>query len=111
MESILTYFITGIFGLAILGKLTGKTKATFDKAGYSPYFMYGLALAELFLTIGLFTHYALYSTIGLQVIMLGAIVTLLRQKAKPQQYILSIVAISLLLTLYWLQHLSMIQIK
>lgn len=111
MESILIYFIAGIFGLAILGKLTGKTKATFDNAGYSHYFMYGLALVELVLTMGLFTHYALYSIIGLLVIMLGAILTLFQQKAKPQQYILSIVAISLLLTLYWLQHSSMIQIK
>lgn len=111
MESILIYFITGIFGLAILAKLTGKTKATFDKAGYSHYFMYGLALLELVLTVGLFTTYTLYSIIGLLVIMLGAILTLFRQKAKPQQYILSIVAISLLLTLIWLQNLSMIQIK
>lgn len=111
MESILIYFIAGIFGLAILAKLTGKTKATFDNAGYSHYFMYGLALAELVLTIGLFTHYALYAIIGLLVIMLGAIVTLFRQKAKPQQYILSLVAIGSLLTLYWLQHSSMIQIK
>jgi nicotinamide riboside transporter PnuC len=100
MESIVLYFITGIFGLAILGKLTGKTKSTFDKAGYKPYFMYCLALAELVLTIGLFTEYAFYSIIGLLAIMLGAIFTLFRQKAKPQQYILSIVAVSLLVTLY-----------
>lgn len=107
MESILIYIITGIFGLAILAKLTGKTKATFEKVGYSHYFMYALALAELVLTIGLFTDYSLYSIIGLLVIMLGAIVTLFRQKAKPQQYILSIVTICLLLTLCWL-HYSLI---
>lgn len=111
MEPILIYLITSIFGLAILGKLTGKTTATFDKAGYSHYFMYGLAMAEVVLTIGLFTNYALYSIIGLLVIMLGAVLTLFRQKAKPKQYILSIVTISLLLTLYWLQHSSIIQIK
>lgn len=109
MESILIYITTGIFSLAILGKLTGKTKPTFDKAGYGPYFMYALALAELMLTVGLFTEYALYAIIGLLVIMLGAIFTLFRQKAKPQQYILSIVAISLLLTLYCLQFSSIIQ--
>jgi hypothetical protein len=101
MESILIYTTTAIFGLAILGKLTGKTSATFDKAGYNHYFMYCLALAELVLTIGLFTEYVLYSIIGLLVIMLGAIFTLFRQKAKPQQYILSIVAISLLLAIYY----------
>lgn len=104
MESILIYFITGIFGLAIFGKLTGKTKATFDKAGYSHYFMYGLAFVELVLTVGLFSQYALYSIIGLLVIMLGAIFTLFKQKAKPQQYILSITAISLLVVLYYLQY-------
>jgi hypothetical protein len=103
MESIVLYFICGIFGLAILGKVTGKTKSTFDKAGYKPYFMYALALTELVLTAGLFTHYTLFSIIGLLVIMLGAIFTLFRQKAKPKQYILAIIAISLLLTLYVLR--------
>jgi lysylphosphatidylglycerol synthetase-like protein (DUF2156 family) len=100
MESILIYFLTGIFCLAILGKLTGKTKATFEKAGYSYYFMYGLAVVELVLTVGLFSQYDLYSIIGLLIIMLGAVFTLFRQNAKPQHYILSIVAISLLLTQY-----------
>ncbi|HEU4792012.1 MAG TPA: hypothetical protein VFS71_20170 [Flavobacterium sp.] len=109
MESIIIYIITGIFGLAILTKLTGKSASTFDKAGYNHYFMYWLALAELVLTICLFTEYVLYSIIGLLVIMLGAIFTLFRQKVKPQQYILSIVAISLLLTLYCLQFSSIIQ--
>lgn len=105
MESILNYSIACIFGLAILGKLLGKTTTTFDKAGYSHSFMYGLALAELVLTFGLFTHYALYAIIGLMILMLGAIFTLFRQKAKPHQYILSLVAISLLVILYWWQHL------
>lgn len=100
MQTLLIYLITGIFGLAILGKFTGKTKATFEKAGYSYYFMYGLAISELVMTGGLFTDYALFAVIGLLFIMIGAVLTLFRQKAKPQQYILSTVAISLLLALY-----------
>jgi len=109
MELILKCIIAAIFGMAILGKLTGKTRSTFDKAGYSPIFMYGLALAESVLIIGLFTPYAFYATIGLLAIMVGAIFTLFRQKAKPAQYLLSIVATGLLFTLYWLQHSSTIQ--
>lgn len=106
MELILKYIIAAIFGLAIFAKLTGKTRPTFDKAGYSPYFMYGIALAELVLSIGLFTPFAFYATIGLLLLMLGALLTLMRQKAKLNEYILTIVTTGLLLTLFWFQYSS-----
>lgn len=105
MELILKSLIAALFGLAILGKLTGKTKSTFDKAGYSPFFMYGLALAELVGVIGLFTQFEFYAIIGLIAIMLGAIFTLFRQNAQPKQYILALIATGLLVALYWLKYL------
>jgi uncharacterized membrane protein len=80
-----------IFGLSVLGKLTGKTKSTFENAGYSPKLMYATAIAELILTVGLFTRYALFSTIGLLAIMGGAVFTLFRERVKPQKYLLALI--------------------
>lgn len=92
-----------IFALAILGKLTGKTKSTFEKAGYGPSMMYATAVAEAIFTIGLFTSYELFATIGLLAVIGGAIFTLFRQGASPKHYILAIVAVILLATLLCLQ--------
>ena len=80
-----------IFGLSVVGKLTGKTRSTFENAGYSPKLMYATAIAELIFTIGLFTRYALFSTIGLLAIMGGAVFTLFRERVKPQKYLLALI--------------------
>jgi hypothetical protein len=80
MELALKYIIVAIFGLAVFAKLSGKTKSTFDKAGLNPLFMYGIAFAEIILSIGLFTSYDLYAIIGLLGILAGAVFTLYSQK-------------------------------
>ena len=88
-----------IFTLSVVAKLAGKTTSTFDDAGYSPVIMYATAIAELIFTVGLFTRYEKYAAVGLLVIMGGAFFTLFRQKAKPANYALALVATVLLIAL------------
>ena len=95
--------LTFIFGLSVLGKLTGKTKSVFEKAGYGAGLMYATAIAESLLTAALFTKYDLLATIGLLVILGGAVFTLIRLKVKPAKYIMALVTAILLLILLGLQ--------
>ncbi|MGZ8551125.1 MAG: DoxX family protein, partial [Chitinophagaceae bacterium] len=92
-----------IFTLSVVGKLTGKTKSTFENAGYSPIVMYATAIAEIIFTVGLFTRYELFATLGLLAIMGGAVLTLFRQKVKPAKYTLPLVTVVLLIALLILQ--------
>ena len=92
-----------IFSLSVVGKLTGKTKSTFENAGYGPIVMYAIAIAEIIFTVGLFTRYELLSTVGLLGIMGGAIFTLFRQKVKPAKYALPSITAILLCILLVLQ--------
>ena len=92
-----------IFTLSLVGKLTGKTKSTFENAGYSPRIMYATAIAEILFTIGLFTRFELVSIVGLLAIMGGAIFTLFRQRVKPAKYTLALVTEFLLIALFILQ--------
>ncbi|HJS53619.1 MAG TPA: hypothetical protein VJ765_03715 [Chitinophagaceae bacterium] len=92
-----------IFGLSVLGKLTGKTKLVFEKAGYGAGVMYTTAFAELILTVGMFTKYELYATVGLLAVIGGAIFTLIRLRVKPAKYIMALVTVVLLLVLLGLQ--------
>ncbi len=92
-----------IFSLSVVGKLTGKTKSTFENAGYGPIVMYATAIAEIIFTVGLFTRYELFSTVGLLGIMGGAIFTLFRQKVKPAKYALPSITAILLCILLVLQ--------
>jgi hypothetical protein len=104
MELILKSLIAILFSLAAFAKFSGKTKSTFDKAGYSPMFMYGLAFAELVGVIGLFTQFEFYAILGLIAIMFGAFFTLFRQNAKPQQYLMALITTGLLVAFYWIKY-------
>ncbi|MBK8984245.1 MAG: DoxX family protein [Ignavibacteria bacterium] len=88
-----------IFTLAVIGKLTGKTKSTFENAGFSPAVMYATAVAEIVFTVGLFTRYELFAALGLLAVIGGAIYALLRQKATPAHYALPVITVILLLAL------------
>lgn len=88
-----------IFTLAVIGKLTGKTKSTFENAGYSPAVMYATAIAEIVFTVGLFTGYELFAALGLLAVIGGAFMALKRQKAKPVHYALPVITALLLLAL------------
>ncbi len=92
-----------IFALSVVGKLTGKTKSTFENAGYSLHVMYATALAEVLFTVGLFTPFELFSTVGLLAIMGGAVFTLFRQGVKPSKYTVALIAAVLLIVLLVLQ--------
>jgi hypothetical protein len=92
-----------IFILSVVAKLTGKTKSTFENAGYSPMVMYATAIAEIIFTAGLFTRYELLSTVGLLAIIGGAVFTLFRQKAMPSKYTLALITTILLIALLVLQ--------
>ncbi len=92
-----------IFTLAVVAKLTGKTKSTSEDAGYSPIVMYAIAIAEIIFTVGLFTRYELFAAVGLLAIMGGAVFTLFRQKAKPAKYTLALITAALLIALLVLQ--------
>ena len=106
METIyLKIVLAIIFALAVLAKLAGKTKSTFDKAGYGPEVMYATAIGEFIFTILLFTRFELLAAIGLLAIIGGAIFTLFRQNAELKEYILAIISTILLcLFLYFLTH-------
>ena len=78
--------VATIFALAVFGKLTGRTKSTFERAGYTPEVMHATAVIESILTVVLFTKYDLLATLGLLGILGGAWIALLRQKAKLAQY-------------------------
>ena len=88
-----------IFTSAAIGKLTGKTKSTFEQAGYSRELMYTTAFAEILLTVMLFTRFELWAALGLFAIIGGAFFTLLRQRAKPAKYAMTFIAVILLSTL------------
>ena len=92
-----------IFTLSVVGKLTGKTKSTFENAGYSPIIMYATAIAEIIFTVGLFTRYEFFAAIGLLAIMGGAVFTLFRQRVKPQTYTLALITAVLLIAMFGLQ--------
>jgi hypothetical protein len=45
--TIIKIVLAVIFGLSVVGKLTGKTKSTFENAGYGSGMMYAIAIAEM----------------------------------------------------------------
>ena len=99
MEQILKIALATIFGLAALAKLSGKSKDTFAKSGYSHAFMYAIAFAEVLLSAGLFTQYALSALIGLLTINIGAIITLIRLRVKPAKFGMAVLSLVLVLAL------------
>lgn len=101
--TIIKIVLAVIFGLSVVAKLTGKTKSTFENAGYSTMVMYAIAVAEILFTVGLFTRYELFAAVGLLGIMGGAIFTLFQQKVKPAKYSLALIASVLLVALLAIQ--------
>lgn len=99
MEQILKIAIATIFGLAALAKFSGKTRQTFEQSGYGSAMMYTTAVAEVLFAAGLFTHYDLWALIGLSTIILGAIITLIRQQVRPAKYGMAVLSLVLLLAL------------
>ena len=91
-----------IFGLAILGKLSGKLKEQYHKWNYGTGFMYGLAAVESIGLAGLFTKYYEYAAYLLLAIMLGAFFTIIKNKENWKAYLLPLLATILLgLLLYF----------
>lgn len=101
--TIIKIVLAAIFTLSVVGKLTGKTKSTFEDAGYPPIVMYATAVAEIIFTICLFTSYELFAAVGLLGITGGAVFTLFRQKAEPSKYTLALIAVALLISLLAIQ--------
>jgi hypothetical protein len=101
--TIIKIVLAVIFTLSVVGKLTGKTKSTFENAGYGLSVMYATAVAEILFTVGMFTRYELFCTVGLLAIMGGAVFTLFRQRVKPAKYILALITAILLIALLVLQ--------
>jgi len=88
-----------IFALSVVGKLTGKSMSTFENAGYGSMVMNATAIAEIIFSVGLFTRYELFSTVGLLAIIGGAVFTLFRQRVKDAKYALALIAAALLIAL------------
>lgn len=97
--TIIKVVLAVIFTSAVIGKLTGKTKSTFENAGLSPAVMYATAIAEIVFSVGMFTGYEFFATLGLLAIIGGAIFALIRQKSKPAHYALPVITAFLLLVL------------
>lgn len=89
-------FLALIFGLAILGKLSGKLTEQYQKWNYGKGFMYGLAGIESIGLAGLFTPYYKYAAYLLLVIMLGAFFTIIKNKENWEAYIMPLSATLLL---------------
>ena len=102
-SSIIKIVLAVIFALSVVGKLTGKTKSTFENAGYNLKLMYATAIAEIIFTVGLFTRYELFSIFGLLAIIGGAVFTLFRQRVKPVKYTLALIAAIFLIAFLVLQ--------
>ena len=111
MEQIIKIALVIIFGLAALAKFSGKAKDTFKKSGYSRPFMYATAIAEVLFSVGLFTQYDSWAIIGLLAIIVGAIVTLIRQHVTPAKYGMAVLSLILLSVLWVLKsdHMSALQ--
>lgn len=101
--TIIKLVLAVIFTLSVVGKLTGKTKSTFENAGYGPIVMYATATAEIIFTIELFTRYELFSIVGLLAIMGGAVFNLFHQRVKLSKYTRTLIAAGLLVVLLVLQ--------
>lgn len=97
--TIIKIVLAVIFTLSVVGKLTGKTKSTFENSGYSPIIMYATAVAEIIFTVGLFTTYELFAAVSLLAIIGGAVFTLFCQKVKPAKYSLALITAVLLISL------------
>lgn len=97
--TIIKVVLAVVFTLAVAGKLTGKTRSTFENAGLSPAVMDATAFGEIVFIIGLFTGFESIATLGLMGIIGGALISLLRQKAAPSHFALPIVTALLLLSL------------
>lgn len=93
---ILRILISLIFGLAILGKLSGKLKTQYQEWKYGTRFMYALAIVETIGLIGLFTKYYQYAAYLLLAIMAGAFFTLIKNKENWKAYFLPLLATILL---------------
>lgn len=98
MQMIMKIMLASLFALAILSKLAGKSKDTFEKS-YGVTSMYVVAFLEMIFSIGLFTSYSWWSACGLLVIMVGALLTLYRQRVTPSKFLPAICACILLITL------------
>jgi len=97
--TIIKITLAAIFTLSVVGKLTGKSMSTFEKAGYGSMVIYATAIAAIIFSAGLFTRYELFSTVGLLGIIGGAVFTLFRQRVKPAKYALALIAAALLVAL------------
>jgi len=95
-RKILLFLISFVFGLAILGKLSGKLKEQYQKWNYGTTFMYALALIEGVGLIGLFTKYYQYAAYLLLAIMAGAFFTIFKNKENWKAYLLPLLATILL---------------
>ena len=89
---ILLGLLAFLFGLAILGKFSGKLKEQYQKWNYGTGFMYGLAVVESVGLAGLFTKYYQYAAYLLLAIMLGAFFTIIRNKENWKAYIMPLLA-------------------
>ena len=103
--TIIKIILAVIFSFSVFGKVSGKTKTTFENAGYSPAIICATAIGEIISTIGLFTRYELFAIIGLLAIMGGAVFTLFRQRVKPAKYTLAFISTVLLIILL-VSHIS-----
>lgn len=99
MELAIKIALAIIFGLASLAKFLGKTKDTFQKSGYNASFMYGVAVAEIVLSVGLFTQFDVWAAAGLLAISIGAIVTLVKQRVSHKKYGMAVLSLILLYVL------------
>jgi len=107
-HKILLGLLALLFGLAILGKLSGKLKEQYHQWNYGTGFMYGLAGIESIGLAGLFTKYYEYAAYLLLAIMLGAFFTIIKNKENWKAYLLPLLATILLSLLLYFKSGSMV---
>lgn len=80
-------------------KFSGKSENTFKNFKYGLSVMPIIALAELFLVVGLFTPYDFWALAGMLLIIAGAIVTLALQRVPLARYVMAMLSLALIVSL------------
>ena len=104
---ILKVLITLVFGGAVLQKFTGKVAPNWVRWGYARQFMYATGIAEL-IALALFwwPGMQLVGAAALGFILLGALVTLIRHREQPAQFIVPGLTLLLVLVHFSLSALA-----
>ncbi|MEL6652441.1 MAG: DoxX family protein [Bacteroidota bacterium] len=90
-----------IFAFAIYAKLWGVQKTKFVRWGFQPWFTYTAAILELLSVLGLYTEaWRIPGWMMLMTIIVGALITLARNRESGPKFVLPFFTLGLLITYF-----------